>query len=86
MDEGPSSFPNYLCSAGPTKPEALCTPPSPTASPPAGCGLELSRHLGMPGPGGWGQTFSSLSLKAQRSPQGMVTETAGGQGLTPGSV
>lgn len=52
----------------------------PAASLCADCGLPLSRHLGMRGPGGQGQTFPSLSLKAQGFPRGMVTATVTGGG------
>lgn len=66
-------------------------PPSPTASaqlglrslglclfppsPQPACGLPLSGHLGVQGPGGQGQTFPSLSWKVQGFPGGMVTAT-----------
>lgn len=67
-------------------------PPSPTASsqlgllnqgsvcplPPHSPHIALSRHLGMPGPGGQGQTFPWLSLKAQGFPRGVVTVRASG--------
>lgn len=61
MDEGGPFFPNCFCSAGPAEPGALSIPSFPTASLCAGCGLPLSRHLGMQGPGGQGQAFPSLS-------------------------
>lgn len=77
MDEGSPSFLNCLCSAGPVKPGAQCAPSLP---PHNQLVCALSRHLGMPGPGGQGQTFPSLSLKAQGFPQGMVIATVRGRG------
>lgn len=76
MDESGASF-NCLCSAGPTEPGALRASSLPTASLCMGCGLELSRHLGMPGPCGRDQNSPLLCLKVQGFPQGMVTATVG---------
>lgn len=77
MDEGGPSFPNCLLSAGPSKPGLCLSPPSPQPHSRL-ASLCFEQTPGMPGPGGRGQTFPWLSLKAQGFPQGVVTATASG--------